>query len=79
MLIALLAGVAAGVGRASPAAELGSLCGLPDDGPRIEYADWSVSFRNEIFGRPGVVAATFGTRNAADRYAREARTPSTGG
>lgn len=75
MLIALLAGIAAGVGQASPAAGPGSLCGLPGDGPLwIEYAEGSVSFRNEIFGRPGVVAATSGTVNAAALRAGGAHT-----
>jgi hypothetical protein len=60
VLIALLAGFAAGVGHASSAAP-GGLCGLPDVRPLwLEYAEGSVSFRNDVFGRPGVVAATSG-------------------
>ena len=75
-LIALLAGVAAGVGHASPNGP-GGLCGLPDRRPLwIEYAEGSVSFRNEIFGRPGVVAATSGTVNAAALRAGGAHTVS---
>ena len=65
-LAAVLIGLAAalGLGQASPAAP-GGLCGLPDIRPLwVEYAEGSVSFRNDVFGRPGVVAATSGTVNA---------------
>jgi hypothetical protein len=74
ILIALLAGVAAGVGHASPAGP-GGLCGLPDVRPMwLEYAEGSVSFRNDVFGRPGVVAATSGIVNASELRARGAHT-----
>ena len=34
-------------------------CGLPDQRPLwLDYAEGSVSFRNDVFGRPGVIAAT---------------------
>jgi hypothetical protein len=37
------------------------VCGLPEAKPLwIDYAEGSVSFRNEAFGRPGVVAGTSG-------------------
>jgi hypothetical protein len=72
--IVLLACVAAGVGQSSPAAP-GGLCGLPDVRPLwVEYAEGSVSFRNDVFGRPGVVAATSGTVNAGELRARGAHT-----
>ena len=65
---------AAGVSQASPTAP-GGLCGLPDVRPLwIDYAEGSVSFRNDVFGRPGVVAATSGTANAAELRARGANT-----
>jgi hypothetical protein len=65
----------AGVGHAAPTAGPGSLCGLPADGPLwIEYAEGSVSFRNEIFGKPGIVAATSGTVNASALRAGGAHT-----
>jgi hypothetical protein len=36
-------------------------CGLPDTQPWwIEFSDGSVSFRNHVFARPGVIAATQG-------------------
>ena len=45
---------------AAPAAA--APCGLPDSKPLwIDYAEGSVPFRNEIFGKPGVIAATSGT------------------
>ncbi|HWQ01711.1 MAG TPA: hypothetical protein VN449_06285, partial [Gaiellaceae bacterium] len=37
-------------------------CGLPDTKPVwIDYAEGSVGFRQETFGRPGIVTATSGT------------------
>jgi hypothetical protein len=37
-------------------------CGLPDAKPVwIDYAEGSVGFRQETFGRPGIVTATSGT------------------
>ena len=38
-----------------------SLCGLPDPTWFIEFSDGSVSFRNDIFRRPGLILATQGT------------------
>ena len=77
LLIAL--GVAAGLGQASPAARspagIGGLCGLPDERPLwLDYAEGSVSFRNDLFGRPGVIAATSGTVNSSELRARGAQT-----
>jgi hypothetical protein len=71
--------VAAGLGQASPAARtpagLGGLCGLPDERPLwLDYAEGSVSFRNDLFGRPGVIAATSGTVNSSELRARGAQT-----
>ena len=78
-LIGLLACVAAGLGQASPAARspagIGGLCGLPDERPLwLDYAEGSVSFRNDLFGRPGVIAATSGTVNSSELRARGAQT-----
>jgi hypothetical protein len=73
-VVVIALGVALGLGQASPAAP-GGLCGLPDVRPLwIEYAEGSVSFRNDVFGRPGVVAATSGTVNAAALRAGGAHT-----
>jgi hypothetical protein len=37
-------------------------CGLPDASPLwIDYAEGSVGFRQDVFGRPGIVAATSGS------------------
>jgi len=41
-------------------------CGLPDATPlHIEFSDGSVGFRDEIFGRPGVIVASSGTATPA--------------
>ncbi len=65
---------AAPLGPAAPA-ELAAQCGLPDVRPLwIEYAEGTVTFRNEIFGRPGVVAATSGVVQAAELRAKGAQT-----
>jgi hypothetical protein len=54
--ILALAGLLVGAHRAQAAA-----CGLPDATPLwIDYAEGSVGFRQAIFGRPGIVAATSG-------------------
>jgi hypothetical protein len=38
-------------------------CGLPDASPWwIDFSDGSVSFRNAVFARPGVIAASTGTQ-----------------
>ena len=72
VLIALAA--TAGLSQASPAARSGQ-CGLPDVRPVwLDYAEGSVSFRNDLFGRQGVIAATSGVQNAADLRARGAQT-----
>ena len=50
-------------------------CGLPDSHPLwFDYAEGSVTFRKQIFGRPGVVAATSGVSVAADLRSGGART-----
>ncbi|MER3411643.1 MAG: hypothetical protein C4305_04560, partial [Thermoleophilia bacterium] len=42
-------------------------CGLPDTRPLwLDYAEGSVSFRKEVFGRPGVIAATSGIQVASE-------------
>src|SRR3954453_11979735 len=43
------------------AASASSLCGLPDPTWFIEFSDGSVSFRNDVFRRPGLLLATQGT------------------
>jgi hypothetical protein len=73
-VVVIALGAALGLGPASAAAP-GGLCGLPDIRPLwVEYAEGSVSFRNDVFGRPGVVAATSGTVNAGELRARGAHT-----
>lgn len=68
--IAALAGVTAG---SSSAASLG--CGLPDTQTLwIEFADGSVDFRQQIFGRPGVVVATNGVPRAEEMRSLGAHT-----
>src|SRR3954451_11230643 len=58
----LLVLVAAALGGVRPApASAQSLCGLPDPTWFIEFSDGSVSFRNDVFRRPGVILATQGT------------------
>jgi hypothetical protein len=78
LLIALAVGVGL-CGQTSRAtngqAVIGGVCGLPDQRPLwLDYAEGSVSFRNDVFGRPGVIAATSGTVNSADLRARGAQT-----
>ena len=59
---------------ASPKA-IAAQCGLPDTHPLwFDYAEGSVAFRKEIFGRTGVIAATSGVRVSADLRAGGART-----
>ena len=42
-------------------------CGLPDTRPLwLDYAEGSVGFRKEVFGRPGVIAATSGIQVASE-------------
>jgi hypothetical protein len=45
------------------------VCDLPDGVLWIDYAEGLVTFRNEVFGRPGVIAAASGT--AGPRRLRE--------
>ena len=55
-----VAAAAAGAGAAAVARA--GQCDLPDTQPLwIDYAEGSVIFRQAIFGRPGVIAATSGT------------------
>ena len=70
MLVAAAAAALAspGIARAAP-------CGLPDAQPLwIDFAHGSVQFRNELFGRPGVIAATSGPAVSAALRARGAQT-----
>ena len=59
-LIVLLALPTLWVARPVPASAQ-SLCGLPDPTWFIEFSDGSVTFRNDIFRRPGLILATQGT------------------
>ncbi len=60
--------------QAAPAARA-QQCGLPDARPLwFDYAEGSVRFRNEIFGRPGVIAAASGTAVPAELRKRGAQT-----
>lgn len=69
-----IAAATVGMSRASPAAPA-QACGLPDTRPLwIDYAEGSVGFRNDVFGRRGVVAATSGVENASDLRKRGAHT-----
>ncbi len=50
-------------------------CGLPDATPLwLDYAEGSVDFRQELFGRPGIVAATSGSGVPAALRATGAQT-----
>jgi hypothetical protein len=50
-------------------------CGLPDAHPLwFDYAEGSVTFRKQVFGRPGVIAATSGVAVAADLRSGGAKT-----
>lgn len=72
VLAALLLAVLAGAGKASA---LQLPCGLPADQPLwVDFADTSVSFRYELFGRPGIVAASSGIDGPAELRARGAHT-----
>jgi hypothetical protein len=73
---AALAAVAACFAFAWPAAPAAAAaCGLPDTSPLwIDYAEVSVPFRNELFGRPGVIAATSGTAVPQELRRRGAHT-----
>jgi hypothetical protein len=70
-----VAGVTGVVTPSAPEARSADQCGLPDSRPLwIDYAEGSVSFRNGVFGRPGVVAATSGVANSEALRARGAHT-----
>lgn len=57
---AAAAAVLAAGGLAAPAGRLAA-CGLPDAKPLwIDYADGAVGFRDQVFGRSGVIAAASG-------------------
>jgi hypothetical protein len=59
----------------SAAPALAGPCGLPDAKPLwIDYAEGSVLFRNELFGRPGVIAATSGRAVPEELRRRGAQT-----
>jgi hypothetical protein len=50
-------------------------CGLPDAPPLwLEYSEGAVGFRNEVFGKPGIVAATSGALVSQGLRARGAQT-----
>lgn len=51
---------------ATPAGVRAAACGLPNTKPLwIEYAEGSVPFRNEVFGRPGIVVGSSGISGPA--------------
>jgi len=57
VIVLVLLGAFASAHRAEAAA-----CGLPDTTPLwIDFADGSVTFRDPVFGKPGVIAASAGT------------------
>ena len=63
--LTLLAFAAAMACSATPA--YAGACGLPDTQPLwVDYADASVSFRNEVFRQPGLVLASSGTATSSD-------------
>jgi hypothetical protein len=63
------------VALASPGLARAGQCGLPDTKPLwVDFAHGSVQFRNEIFGRPGVIAATSGPSVSAALRTRGAHT-----
>jgi hypothetical protein len=62
--VAILVAVAcyAAVAPSGASAAGAGQCGLPDVNPLwIDFADGSVGFRDGVFGKPGVIAATAGT------------------
>ncbi len=76
LAVAVIAVAACVIGatQSSPAARTAQ-CGLPDTKPLwLDYAEGSVSFRNDVFARPGVIAATSGVQNATDLRAGGAQT-----
>ena len=74
-VIALVVALHWGHAHAAVAAQ----CGLPDAKPLwIEYSEGSVGFRQAIFAKPGIIAATSGSA-VRPRYAAAAPRLSTGG
>lgn len=74
ILLGALALVSALIATAESRAEPLS-CGVPDAQPLwVEFSDGSVDFRQQVFGRPGVVAATNGVERAAELRALGAQT-----
>jgi hypothetical protein len=75
LVLAVLA-AAGGGGRAAASVGVATgPCGLPDAVPLwIDYAAGSVSFRNDVFGRPGVIVATSGTLVPQELRRRGAQT-----
>lgn len=70
----LLACAVALVGATQASAESFG-CGLPETQPLwIEFADGSVEFRQQLFGKPGVVVATNGVERAAEMRSLGAHT-----
>jgi hypothetical protein len=60
---------------AAPTGVRAAACGLPDTKPLwIEYAEGSVHFRNEVFGRPGIVVGSSGIGGPATLRAAGAQT-----
>jgi hypothetical protein len=58
---ALVVGAPAAAGWAAVAGSAQQACGLPDTRPLwLDYAEGSVTFRGEAFGRSGIIAATSG-------------------
>ena len=59
--LVLILGLAALLGGSVSPSARAAMCGLPDQQPWwIEFSDGSVSFRNQVFARAGVIAATQG-------------------
>ena len=74
VVLIAVAACAIGATQPSPAAQAAQ-CGLPDTKPLwLDYAEGAVSFRNDVFARPGVIAATSGVQNATDLRAGGAQT-----
>jgi hypothetical protein len=73
--LALLAALLASLVATGSAAALQLPCGLPASQPLwVDFADTAVSFRYELFGRPGIVAASSGVTGPAELRARGAQT-----
>lgn len=69
----LLAVAAAGLSQAPQASA--AQCGLPNTKPLwIDYAERSVAFRDQLFGKTGIVAATSGIDVSSDLRTRGAQT-----